>query len=205
MKNKLFILIIFSICFSFSALAQEKEPNEEENKALKKEKKQLADQGIVIDGEISTREPIDPLTPARAAFYSAVLPGLGHIHLKQYWKVPVIYVGLGAGVYYYLDNHKEYNRYRDAYKRRLAGFTDDEFYGAITDDGLEEAQKTLRRNKELSLLVTAGIYILNIVWANVDAHLLQFNVDENLTFMPHYKINEFDNTGDVGLSVNFKF
>ncbi|WP_452228818.1 MULTISPECIES: DUF5683 domain-containing protein [unclassified Lacinutrix] len=197
MKNKIVLLIICSICFSFSALAQEKE--------LKKEEKQLAKEGIIIDGEISTREPIDPLTPARAAFYSAVLPGLGHIHLKQYWKVPVIYAGLGAGVYFYLDNHNEYNRYRDAYKRRLAGYTDDEFYGSITDDGLEEAQKSLRRNKELSLLVTAGVYILNIVWANVDAHLLQFNVDENLTFMPHYKINEFDNTGDLGLSINFKF
>ncbi|MDO6598129.1 DUF5683 domain-containing protein [Oceanihabitans sp. 2_MG-2023] len=202
MKNKLFIFLFLSICFSLSALAQEKEPKEE---VTKETKKQLAEEGIVIDGEISTREPIDPLTPARAAFYSAVLPGLGHIHLKQYWKVPVIYAGLGAGMYFYLDNQKEYNRYRDAYKRRLAGFTDDEFYDTITDDGLEEAQSTLRRNKELSLLITAGIYILNIVWANVDAHLLQFNVDENLTFMPHYKINEFDNTGDLGLTLNFKF
>ena len=141
----------------------------------------------------------------RAAFYSAVLPGLGHIYLKQYWKVPVIYAGLGAGMYFYLDNQKEYNRYRDAYKRRLAGFEDDEFFGSITDDGLREAQKTLRRNKELSLLITVGIYILNIVWANVDAHLLQFNVDDNLSFKPHYKLNEFDNTGDLGLTLNFKF
>ncbi|MBU2940730.1 hypothetical protein KO494_14370 [Lacinutrix sp. C3R15] len=197
MKNKLFISIVLSICFSFLSIAQEKE--------LNKEKKQLADEGIIIDGEINQSKTIDPLTPARAAFYSAVLPGLGHIHLKQYWKVPVIYAGLGAGMYFYIDNQKTYNRYRDAYKRRLAGYTDDEFYGSITDDGLEEAQSTLRRNKELSLLVTAGIYILNIVWANVDAHLLQFNVDENLTFMPHYKINEFDNTGDLGLTLNFKF
>ena len=197
MKNRLFLLIMFGIWFNFSALAQEKE--------LKKEEKQLAEEGIIIEGEIDTREPIDPLTPSRAAFYSAVLPGLGHIHLKQYWKVPVIYAGLGAGMYFYLDNQKEYNRYRDAFKRRQAGFTDDEFFGSITDDGLQEAQKTLRRNKELSLLVTAGVYILNIVWANVDAHLLQFNVDENLTFMPHYKINELDSTGDLGLTLNFKF
>lgn len=197
MKNKIFILIICGLCFSFSALAQEKE--------LNKEEKQLAEEGIIIEGELDVREPIDPLTPSRAAFYSAILPGLGHIHLKQYWKVPVIYAGLGAGMYFYLDNQKEYNRYRDAYKRRLAGFSDDEFYGSISDDGLEEAQESLKRSKELSLLVTAGIYILNIVWANVDAHLLQFNVDENLTFMPHYKINEFDSTGDLGLTLNFKF
>jgi len=196
-KNKLFISIVLSICFSFLTVAQEKE--------LNKEQQQAADEGIIIDGEINQSKTIDPLTPARAAFYSAILPGLGHIHLKQYWKVPVIYAGLGAGMYFYLDNQNTYNRYRDAYKRRLAGYTDDEFYGSISDDGLQEAQSTLQRNKELSLLVTAGIYILNIVWANVDAHLLQFNVDENLTFMPHYKINEFDNTGDLGLTLNFKF
>lgn len=197
MPNKLFIIVF--LCLSFSALAQE-----DDNKDKKNNLPQTSE-GIIIEGEINTREPIDPLTPARAAFYSAVLPGLGHIYLKQYWKVPVIYAGLGAGMYFYLDNQKEYNRYRDAYKRRLAGFEDDEFYGSITDDGLREAQKTLRRNKELSLLITVGVYILNIVWANVDAHLLQFNVDDNLSFKPHYKLNEFDNTGDLGLTLNFKF
>ena len=197
MPNKLFIIVF--LCLSFSALAQE-----DDNKDKKNNLPQTSE-GIIIEGEINTREPIDPLTPARAAFYSAVLPGLGHIYLKQYWKVPVIYAGLGAGMYFYLDNQKEYNLYRDAYKRRLAGFEDDEFYGSITDDGLREAQKTLRRNKELSLLITVGVYILNIVWANVDAHLLQFNVDDNLSFKPHYKLNEFDNTGDLGLTLNFKF
>ena len=197
MKSRIFILAAFCFCFQFSALAQEKKENKAE--------KQKLEEGLIIEGELDTKDAIDPLSPARAAFYSAVLPGLGHIHLKQYWKVPVIYAGLGAGTYFYINNHNDYKRYREAYKRRLAGFQDDEFYGSVTDKGLEEAQKTLKRNKELSLLVTAGVYVLNIVWANVDAHLLQFNVDENLTFMPHYKLNEFDNSGDVGLTVNFKF
>ena len=197
MPNKLFIILF--LCLSFPALAQEDDIKDKKNNLPQ------TSEGIIIEGEINTREPIDPLTPARAAFYAAVLPGLGHIYLKQYWKVPVIYAGLGAGMYFYLDNQKEYNRYRDAYKRRLAGFEDDEFYGSITDDGLREAQKTLRRNKELSLLVTVGVYILNIVWANVDAHLLQFNVDDNLSLTPHYKINNYDNSGDLGLTLNFKF
>jgi len=195
--NKLFIILC--LCFSFSALAQEDEDKD------KKENLSKIEEGIVIEGEIDTRKPIDPLTPARAAFYSAVLPGLGQAYNKKYWKIPIIYVALGAGTYFYLDNDKEYKRYRDAYKRRLAGFEDDEFFGSVTDDGLREAQKTLRRNKELSLLITVGLYALNIIDANVDAHLLQFNVDDNLSLKPHYKLNEFDNTGDLGLSLNFKF
>ena len=134
-----------------------------------------------------------------------MLPGLGQAYNKKYWKIPIIYVALGAGTYFYLNNDKEYKRYREAYKRRLAGFEDDEFFGSVTDDGLREAQKTLRRNKELSLLVTIGLYALNIIDANVDAHLLQYNVDDNLSLKPHYKLNEFDNSSDLGLTLNFKF
>ena len=198
MLNRFFITSILCLCFCFSGFAQK-----DENKDSKEVP--TTEEGVVFEGELDTRKPIDPLTPSRAAFYSAVLPGLGHVHLKQYWKVPVVYAALGAGMYFYLDNDKEYRRYRNAYKRRLAGYEDDEFFGSVTDDGLREIQKRLRRNKELSLLVTAGIYILNIVWANVDAHLLQYNVDDNLSLKPHYKLNEFDNTGDFGLTLNYKF
>lgn len=196
MPNSLRIIAILLIACHISTYAQEDKKQET--------KSEVADELIVESGTIIS-EPIDPLKPARAAFYSAVLPGLGHAYLKQYWKIPVIYAGLGIGVYFYLDNDKEYNRYRDAYKSRLAGFETDEFFGTINDDGLREAQKTLRRNKEISLLVTVGIYALNIIWANVDAHLLQYNVDENLSLKPHYKINEFDNTGNLGITVNYKF
>nr|WP_223034164.1 DUF5683 domain-containing protein [Hanstruepera marina] len=175
----------------------------QDGKEDKKQKK--SNESLVVESGTVVTDPIDPLAPSRAAFYSAVIPGLGQAYNKKYWKIPIVYAALGTGLYFYFDNGKEYDRYRDAYKRRLAGFTDDEFYGTITDSGLIEAQKTLQRNQEISLLVTIGIYVLNIIDANVDAHLLQFNVDDNLSFKPHYKINEFDNSGDLGLTFNFKF
>lgn len=194
MQSRLVIAIVFSFVFSSFAIAQED-----------KDEKDKSPEILVVETDTEIREPIDPLSPARAAFYSAVLPGLGQAYNKKYWKIPVIYAALGTGMYFYLDNNKEYNRYRDAYKRRLAGFEDDEFFGSITDDGLRNAQETLRRNKEISLLVTFGLYALNIIDANVDAHLLQYNIDDNLSLQPHYKINEFDNNGDLGLTLNFKF
>ncbi|OBX21065.1 MULTISPECIES: DUF5683 domain-containing protein [Bizionia] len=200
MLNKYAIVLIIILAFCSNTWAQEDKNSEdkEEVKTETLEELQVEANNIVSD-------PIDPLAPARAAFYSAVLPGLGQAYNKKYWKIPVVYAGLGIGMYFYLDNNKEYKRYRSAYKRRLAGFTDDEFYGTINDDGLREAQKTLSRNREISLLVTIAIYALNIIDANVDAHLLQYNVDDNLSLAPHYKINEFDNTGDLGITVNFKF
>jgi len=195
-----FFFIVFLCVLPFLVSAQNDDKTFQES---------LGDKNIVIQDSTS-RKPIDPLSPSRAAFYSAILPGLGQAYNKKYWKIPLVYAALGTGVYFYIDNTNEYNRYRDAFKRRLAGFTDDEFYGDgitpnISDDGLIRAQRTLRRNRELSLLITIGIYALNIIDANVDAHLLQFNVDENLALKPHFKFNEFDATTNLGLTLDFKF
>jgi len=198
--NKYAIVLIIILAFCSNTWAQEDKNSEDKEEVQTETLEELQ-----VEANNIVSDPIDPLAPARAAFYSAVLPGLGQAYNKKYWKIPIVYAGLGIGMYFYLDNNKEYKRYRDAYKRRLAGFTDDEFYGTINDDGLREAQKTLSRNREISLLVTIAIYALNIIDANVDAHLLQYNVDDNLSLAPHYKINEFDNTGDLGITVNFKF
>ncbi|HLV14939.1 MAG TPA: DUF5683 domain-containing protein [Xanthomarina sp.] len=200
MLNKQAILTVFLLAFCFSTLAQE---DKTENK--KKNENNIPTEELVVESSVIITDPIDPLAPARAAFYSAVLPGLGQAYNKKYWKIPIVYAGLGVGLYFYIDNNNEYHRYRDAYKRRLAGFEDDEFFGTVTTDGLREAQKNFGRNRELSLLVTIGIYALNIIDANVDAHLLQYNVDDKLSIKPHYKINEMDNVGDLGLTLNFKF
>ena len=153
---------------------------------------------------------LDPLRPAKAAFYSAVLPGLGQAYNKKYWKIPIVYGAIGTGLYFYLDNNKLYKQYRNAYKRRLAGFTDDEFYGPgdtpfLSDEALIRAQRTLKRNKELSMLVTVGLYVLNIIEANVDAHLLQYNLDENLALNPFIDFNNPNYTTQIGLSLNIKF
>lgn len=154
----------------------------------------------------------DPLSPAKAAFYSAVVPGLGQIYNKSYWKVPLVYGGIGTGVYFYIRNNNYYNRYRTAYKRRLDGYTDDEFYGdrqdgrpRVSDEGLRRAQKFYQRNKEISLFVTIGLYALNIIEANVDAHLKQFNVDENLSIEPYFDTDRNDFKPHYGLSLSYKF
>ncbi|MCM4159312.1 hypothetical protein FHG64_17145 [Antarcticibacterium flavum] len=152
----------------------------------------------------------DPLAPARAAFYSAILPGLGQAYNKKYWKIPIAYAGLGVGIYFYIDNDQKYDRYRSIYKRRLEGHRDDEFIRndgveLVTNDGLIRAQRFYARNKEISLLVTVGIYALNIIDANVDAHLAQFNVSEDLSLRPSVNFDEFTGKTGYGLSLNLNF
>ena len=166
MPNKIGLTIVFIFGFIFTICSQESG------------KVKAVEQPEIIS-PIQTGEEIDMLAPSKAAFYSAVLPGLGQAYNKKYWKIPIVYAALGTGVYFYKMNDKQYNRYRDAYKRRLAGYQDDEFYGdvpgqpRIADDALIRAQKTLKKNKEISILVTLGLYALNIIDANVDAHLIQ--------------------------------
>lgn len=149
-------------------------------------------------------EPYNALAPSKAAFYSAILPGLGQAYNGSYWKIPIAYGGLGTGVYFYLKNNKEYNKYRDAYKNRLAG-RPDEFAGRISTDGLIRAQEFYQKNKEISILVTVGVYILNIVDANVEAHLRQFNVDEDLSVKPNLDFDALSGKTNYGLTLNYNF
>ncbi len=147
---------------------------------------------------------IDPLTPAKAAFYSAVLPGLGQAYNKKYWKIPLVYGAIGTSLYFYLDSQKKYNSFRDAYKRRLEGFTDDK-YSYLDDSRLISAQKFYQRNRDLSSLFMVGFYVLNIIDANVDAALLQFNVDENLSLKPSLYQNDLNAKTNLGLTINYSF
>jgi hypothetical protein len=147
---------------------------------------------------------IDPLTPAKAAFYSAVLPGLGQAYNKKYWKIPLVYGAIGTSLYFYLDNSKKYHQFRDAYKRRLEGYSDDD-YSYLDNARLIAGQKFYQRNRDLSALFVVAFYALNIIDANVDAALLQFNVDENLSVKPVIYPNDVTFKTNVGLTFNYNF
>lgn len=180
----------------------------------------LRDQGMILqDSSIVKRKPINPLAPSKAAFYSAILPGLGQVYNKRYWKVPLVYAVLGTGVYAYLYNDGLYDRFRSAFKRRQAGFTDDEFWDRNPDDGitpaiadlstdaLQDGQERYQRDRDLSLLVTILMYALNIVDANVDAHLKQFNIDDDLSLdmRPYLDLDPISNNPTYGMAFVIKF
>mgnify|MGYP000751864538 CR=1 FL=1 len=130
----------------------------------------------------------NPLSPSKAAFYSAVFPGGGQLYNKKYWKAPVVWAAMGTSAYFYFDNSNEYDRYRTAFKLRKRGlkdeFTNESGTEIVSTAGLENAQKTLRKNRDLSLLTGILLYVLQIVEASVNAHLLQFDTDDSLSVNP---------------------
>ena len=151
-------------------------------------------------------ETIDPLRPAKAAFYSAIFPGLGQIYNKKYWKLPLVYGAIGTSAYFYIDSQKNYNIYRDEYKNRLAGNPSSSASLARFDDSrLIAAQKQFQRNRDLSALFIVGFYVLNIIDANIDAALSQFNVNENLAFKPAINRNTITSENDFGVALNYSF
>ncbi len=160
---------------------------------------------VIVKDSIGTT--INPLAPAKAAFYSAVIPGLGQAYNKKYWKIPIVYAGLGISLYSYTFNQKKYHDFRDEYKRRLDGTRDinHPLYGRLPDEIVLNGQKFHQRNRDLSVLVAAGFYILNIVDANVDAHLTQFNVNENLSLTPNLNQNEIDNKLNTSFKLTYNF
>ena len=203
MKSFLYILFIFLIGTSLSWSQQSKE--------------------LKIENQKIVKDSINPLAPAKAAFYSAILPGLGQAYNKKYWKIPIVYAALGAGVYFIIENNNKYNDsyhthfsfhhnnkyndYRDEYKARLQGTNNpnDPTFGRLSTESIIRGQKFYQRNRDLSILITGGLYILNIIDANIDAHLLQFNVSDNLTLKPKIQQNFLTNKQDVGLVLSYNF
>jgi hypothetical protein len=187
-------LNIFFLIFATSLFAQTSD-------SLKVKKEERV---IVVNDSILPKEEYNPLAPAKAAFYSAVVPGLGQVYNKKYWKIPIIYAGMAAGIYFYKQQDDDYDRFRNAYKRRLAGYDDDEFQG-ISSDRLINAQKSAQKNKSISIIVTVAFYLLNVVDANVDAHLRQYEVSEDLSLQPNFDYNQFNAKPQYGMSLTYRF
>ncbi|MBT2163260.1 DUF5683 domain-containing protein [Zobellia barbeyronii] len=212
--SKSLLTLIFISLFTLTVAAQKETVEDKEVDSLQTN---VAKEGlIVVDTLVKKKVRFNALAPSKAAFYSAVFPGLGQIYNKRYWKVPIVYGAIGAAVYGYTWNNSQYQRARTAFKRRQAGFTDDEFYDpnntgsttpAISDDALQSEQERYQQDRDLLLLVSIALYALNIVDANVDAHLKQFNVDDDLSFdmEPYLDLDPVTNNPSYGMALIIKF
>ena len=147
----------------------------------------------------------DPLTPSKSAFFSAIIPGLGQAYIGKGWKIPIIYGLIGSAVYSYDLQNKEMNSYRTAYKRRKNGFFDDEYLETdipITTEQLLLGMEFHKNYRDMAIILGAVAYMLNILDANVSAHLLQFNVSDDLSLTPNFIFNE-EQTG-IRIALKFK-
>ena len=155
----------------------------------------------------------------KATTLSTICPGAGQIYNKSYWRAPIVVGGLVSMIYVVDWNNRGFNRFKTAYQLRVDYDRNpqlypngpmDEFRGRYQANFLKNLRDSHRRSRDLSILLTAGVYIFQIIDAHVDAHLKDFDVSDNLTIdvqpMVDYQHTPHNgSTPVVGVGVNVNF
>lgn len=138
----------------------------------------------------------------KATLLSAVVPGLGQFYNKRYWKIPIVYVGVAVTTYFIVTNQNYYNTYNNALKTRDAGGTDP-YYNIYSSSEMSTIITYYHRNRDISVIAAAAIYVLQLVDANVDAQLHGFDVSDNISL--HFTPNIIPNplTGACSIEGGF--
>ena len=145
-------------------------------------------------------------SPRKAAILSAVVPGLGQVYNKKYWKVPLVYIALGTSAGFFLYNRREYIDARDAYRNKLDNNPDNDAdiqdkFKPVDPESIRRYRNGVRQYVDYSVLAFILCWGLNVVDAAVDAHLKSFELTENLTMHVNPYINPA--VGSSGMQLVF--
>jgi len=124
-------------------------------------------------------------SPSKATWMSAALPGLGQFYNGKYWKIPIIYAGFSTMLFFVGQNKYEYNRFKEAYAISVEipdpKSSNNPLVQKYTSEQLLSQREFYQSNLELSYILTGVFYLLQIVDATVDAHLYDYDIDEDLS------------------------
>ena len=167
----------------------------------------------LMDGVINYK-PSDYPHPGKATIYSLLLPGLGQVYNKEYWKIPIYLGAMGYGIHFYTDCSRNFNRFRDIYLE--ASDPNVTYTGPISASQALYYRNTYRRYRDYALLAVAAIYLLQAIDANVFAYMHGFEVDDDISLkvepsliMPQMQFassqGPFSQTPAVGLRLGLNF
>ena len=126
----------------------------------------------------------------KATTLAMICPGAGQIYNKSYWRVPIVVGGFATTIYCIDWNNRGYERFKKAYRLKAdydknpdlyPNGSQDEFGGRYSATFLKNLRNSYRRNRDLCIILTAGLYILQIVDAHVDAHLRDYDISKDLS------------------------
>lgn len=142
-----------------------------------------------------------PHSPMKATVFSAVIPGAGQVYNKKYWKAPIAVVGEGVCIGFILFNSREYVKYKNEFISMSLGnpATLNKTLASVNDN-----QEYYRKMRDISYLALFGVHLLQIIDANVDAHLTYFDIGNDLSLNVHPSFLQTNRTSlGVGLSLHF--
>ena len=168
----------------------------------------------VLTGQISDTLDEKSFTK-KSTILSSLIPGAGQVHNnsirpleirnKLWWKLPIIYGGIGATCFQINLNSQEFKNVKNERISRLYGNPPLNFT-SYSSDQLKLIQEQYRRLRDLSIISFLGVYLIQIIDANVEAHLFLFDINDNLGFhfKPFYSIEFQSNYFIPQLSINVK-
>lgn len=123
--------------------------------------------------------------PKKAGLYSALIPGMGQVYNRQYWKLPIVYGGLGVAGYFLVRNTKDYNSLRSAYIRRLSEgngpYTDEYANIYSTTEQVRQLQEDANRILNLTIVFSGVAYMVQVIDAITSAHLRNFDISRDIS------------------------
>lgn len=160
----------------------------------------------------------------RAAVLWAIIPGGGQVYNRKYWKVPIIIGGMTALYYAISWNNNNLLEYAKAYSDIKSDdpMTNDSWIAFVPagadpnsyrtngsfQETLRHGRDFYRRNRDLSIIVSVGVYALSIIDAYVDAELAHFDISPELTLRatPTYiPTTTFPSSGGPAVQVALSF
>ena len=129
----------------------------------------------LMDGVINFK-PSEYPHPGKATLYSLLVPGLGQIYNREYWKLPIYLGAIGFAVHLYADNRANYLRFRDIYIQA----SDKSYSGPISAQQALYYRDVYRRYRDYSVLAIAALYVLQVIDANVFSYMHNFEVDDDI-------------------------
>ncbi|MDD4514814.1 DUF5683 domain-containing protein [Massilibacteroides sp.] len=223
--NKIIVCLVCSVCFVFKGVSQEVISVEEHIQAGDTVHVEVRDTLVAVSEtvdsltqavlrsadsialpapeEVIVIEPFKP-NPNKALLLSALVPGLGQIYNRKYWKLPILYGGLMGCLYAVTWNNKNYSDYSNAYwatvqqdpleykdlwKHFVQGTIDwddddamlEKAQDATFQSQLKRKKDYFRRYRDMSIFIGVGVYVLGILDAYVDAHLFDFDISPDLS------------------------
>lgn len=150
---------------------------------------------------VATSEP-KVHSPHKASLYSAVLPGLGQAYNQKYWKIPIVYAGVGTISYLAIINRNEYRIAKEAqvYVANNEEYPiENKYIGKYSATDLITIRDYYRRNMEVSWIFLGLWYILNIVDATVDAHFFNYDISDeiSLQLQPGFQLQNVPHTPKI--------
>lgn len=146
--------------------------------------------------------------PKKAAIYSLIIPGAGQAYNKKFWKIPIVYAGIGTAAYLSFIHERRYRLLRDNYIFRVDGdpLTVDIYPNAVASTILSERNR-VNKWRQQAYVALAIIWILNGIDAFVDGHLLTFDVNEDISGQLHPKMQHlpYNDNSSIGLGIVFSF